>query len=222
MLRTLTSLILALTSPTHAQFFTFHQIRAPASGVTPGSQTFTASGNFTVPAYNTLTVTMWGGGGGGGDSWDWDYDSAVSGTAGGASTFSGLSAGGGGGGTDGWYDSDTGGGNGTGGGGGVASGGTTNTNGSSGSAPTGAGAPGGGGASSGGTGNIPGGGGAGNSFYGYPGGGGGSGGYVTKTFTAGQLSVGASLPVVVGNGGVGGGNYPGFNGARGEVRITWN
>ena len=67
-----------------------------------GSQTYSSPGSyaFTVPAYGSLTVQVWGaGGGGGGGSSSWN---PVSGNAGGQSYFTGsVVAGGGGGGSSG-------------------------------------------------------------------------------------------------------------------------
>lgn len=196
------------------------------STVVPGSQTFTSSGTFVVPAYNTLTVKLWGGGGAGGA-----YDGCtVSPTAGTATSFQGLSATGG----------RSGGvfGNPSGGVGGAASGGDVNSNGGAGQS---AGDGRGGNSPNGGTGgasqlamdrpgypgNAPGGGGSGGyngDDYAGPSPGGGAGAYVAKTYSAGQLTVGASISVTVGVGGNGGScnGYQGGNGATGRVEFTWN
>jgi hypothetical protein len=99
-----------------------------ASGVVPGSTTFdSGSGNYSVPAYNTLTIELWGGGAAGGPNAD-DFGSVagVNGNASTVSTYS-LSAGGG------LKSASDAGANPPGGVGGTASGGnTTNTNGNAG------------------------------------------------------------------------------------------
>lgn len=65
----------------------------PESPVTPGSQTFTSSGTFTVPdVYATLTVTIRGGAGGGAGGSGYDFLSNIdrlgnAGSPGGASSF---------------------------------------------------------------------------------------------------------------------------------------
>lgn len=179
-----------------------------------GSQTFTASGTFVVPTYTSLTVKVWGAGGGGGGSF-----ANGNGSAGGQSKFdtSGPTANGGGGGTQG--DST-----GAGGAGGTASGGDTNTTGNSGSGGNigGTGVGGNGGAANG---SPPGstglgGNGADGGFEGNGGGGGGGGGYSTKTYSAGGLTVGASITVTVG---AGGSAAPSAQaGQAGRVEITWS
>lgn len=187
--------------------------------VEAGSQTFTSSGTFTVPAYSSLTVTVWGSGGGGSSL----SGVAGNGSAGGQSSFNGaVIANGGDGGTTG-----------TDGSGGTASGGDTNTTGNSGSGAGGSGtcqggsAPGGGsGGSNGGGGSTPGGAGAGERVFDTEfsvfvcGGSGGSGGRSIKTYSSGQLTVSSGISVVVGAGGGSGGPFGGA-GARGEVQITW-
>lgn len=220
-------------------------INAPPAGVTvagcgcvvtPNSQSFSTAGshNFTVPCYNTLTVQVWGGGGGGGGQ------GGAGCTAGGpaqqSSFNSTLIANGGGGGVGScWHQTG-------GGSGGSASGGTVNTSGSNGGngtnylGGTGGASPNGGGtrtmsacsATNGNPGNAPGGGGTGGcrTAISVGGSGGGGGGYSSRTYSAGQLTVGASLPLVVGNGGNGGNGYGGNGhggaGAVGQVTITWN
>ncbi|MCC7250453.1 hypothetical protein [Hyphomicrobium sp.] len=218
-----------------------------ACSVTPGSQSFTTAGshNFVVPCYNTLTVRLWGGGGGGGGSiWSASH-SAYNGTAGGNSTFQGMTAGGGGGGQaayGSWGQNGR-----AGGTAGTASGGTTNTPGIAGGAGQNWGsspAGGNGGASpNGGTGGIggydwgaaptagtapgAGGGGAGScdDSWSNGSGGGGGGGYVQRVYSAGGLTVGQSLSATVGAAGLG---KPGEcgdvggNGAVGRVTFTWN
>ena len=151
-------------------------------------------------------------------------------TAGTATSFQGLSATGG----------RSGGvfGNPSGGVGGAASGGDVNSNGGAGQS---AGDGRGGNSPNGGTGgasqttmdrpgyagNVPGGGGSGGyngDDYSGPSPGGGAGAYVSRTYSAGQLTVGASLAVTVGAGGNGGScnGYQGGNGATGRVEFTWN
>lgn len=205
--------------------------------VTPGSQSFTTAGssNFTVPCYNTLTVKVWGAGGGGSGA------RTGNGTAGGQSKFNNaLIANGGGGATANGVFACASPGYGA---GGTASGGTTNTTGANGvkcaggtgctgpagaggNAPTITGTSGAGACTSGGaSGNTPGGGGGGGGYYASPGNGGGGGGYSTKTYVPGELTPGASLPVVVGSGGTGGTGYSSCNGGAGKVgrvTITWN
>lgn len=212
-------------------------------GVTPGSQNFNISGTFTVPAFNTLTVRVYGAGGGGGGG---GIDSNNTAEDGGQSRFNAstaLVANGGKGGKG----SQAGG---AGGAGGTASGGSTNTSGGAGEnkgpglgadnyggaggdapGPSGGdggnritaapsvGAPGDdyGGGGSGGLRNITGGG----------GGGGGAGAYCTRTYTVGGLTVGANISVVVGEGGGGSNGYlgtatKGGDGADGRVEISWS
>src|SRR3989344_8333470 len=90
-----------------------------------GSQTFTSSDTFTVPAYGTLTVEMWGGGASGGGANG--VTASVAGNSGTQSSFVGMTAGGGigpaaGSGTNGLIGGD----------GGTALNGDTNTNGEAG------------------------------------------------------------------------------------------
>jgi|GEM_PF-5501689 len=114
---------------------------ASASSVTPGSQTFTASGTFTVPAHNTLTAQCWGGGGGGANSFlHSNYFPGESlpgyyGGTGGQSSFNGtLIANGGAGGSLAIASEGQGYTPGSGGAGGTASGGDENTAGAAGTA----------------------------------------------------------------------------------------
>lgn len=182
------------------------------------------SGSFTVPTYTTaFAVQMWGAGGGGhGDS------SGTAGLDGGDTSVLGMVAGGGK-----KAGTSTVGGGGL---GGTATGGDTNVAGQRGGSGTSGGPSGkGGDAPNGGAGGAgikngpgnpgasPGGGGSGgDNASGTTGGGGGSGGMVIKTFGPGQLTPGAILDVIVGNGGPGGpGGRPGGSGARGEVRFSW-
>lgn len=197
-----------------------------AWNVVPGSQDFSSSGTFVVPAYNTLTVYVAGGGGGGGSGY---YSGSVAGAAGGASSFNGtiFANGGGGGGAGGMLAGSYG------GAGGTASGGNvSNTPGNAGTsacnATTGGSSPAGGAGgwtgptySHGTAGGAPGGGGAaGCNNLGY-GGGGGGGGLAVHTYTAGQLS--GNITVVVGSGGAGAQwSYYGGNGGNGGVYIEWN
>lgn len=231
--------------------FVFVLIFAPFVAAA-GSQTYSTPGthSFTVPAYGTLTVQVWGGGGGGGgggEAWPSDgiwVNYSYDGSAGSTSSFAGTVAGyGGGGGQCGAVVCNTGPAygdpsqnwNGAAGSGGSASGGTTNTTGSSGSAG-GSNYVGGAGGSSpngGGSGSAPGGGGPGGqgwngSLYLSPGsgggGGGGGGGYSTRAYASGALTQGASIAVVVGSGGSGGasgGSVAGTAGGAGRVTITW-
>lgn len=227
----------------------------PIRFVEAGTQTFSTAGtySFTVPTYGTLTVEVWGGGGAGGDpspSGTANYTEQTGGTA---SSFNGtVVANGGAKGIDDLNSS-----NGTftsGGAGGTASGGDTNSTGGNGASGTpdiyggdGGNAPNGGVGGSGGVidtgigtlpegGSAPGGGGGafgfGYSYSGYNGafapGGGGSGGYSTKTYSSGSLTVGASVTIIVGAGGIPGtlisGSTPnpyGGAGAPGRVSITW-
>ncbi|MBM3272738.1 hypothetical protein FJY94_05740 [Candidatus Kaiserbacteria bacterium] len=163
-----------------------------------GSQTFSAPGNhsFTVPAYETLTVEVWGAGGGasGGASVDWGVPGLRNisvGAEGEASSFSSLKATGGAGGTNarhpvyGTYVPASG------GAGGQGYGGSTNLTGGSGSGGTGgAGANGGaGGAADGSGGSWPGGGGGG---AGDAGGGGGIGAGPVACCTGGSGAAGAA------------------------------
>lgn len=184
------------------------------SNTVAGSQTYSTPGtySFTVPAYTTLTVQVWGGGGGGTGAY-------IEGTSGASSQFGAtVIAGGGGNGGD---PGD--------GGGGTASGGTTNTSGGNGSYTSGGNSPNGGaggqpGTDGDSTGNAPGGGGG--PLGEGVGQGGGGGAYSTRTYSAGQLS--GSITVVVGAGGNGdnaswNGSYMGGgDGANGRVYITWN
>jgi alpha-tubulin suppressor-like RCC1 family protein len=191
--------------------------------VVPGSQTFNSSGSFVVPAYNNLTVQVWGAGGGG--------RGYTSGGNGGYSHFNGIYAYGGNGGTT------------SPGSGGTASGGTTNQTGGAGNFIKGGdGASGGSGGAAGAAyspgqgGSAPGGGGGGGSYIdwntfnsSYLAGGGG-GGYASRTYSAGALTVGASMAVTVGGGASGGiygsdgasESWPGGGGAGGRVTFTWN
>lgn len=177
-----------------------------------GSQTYSTPGThtFTVPNYTgTLVVEVWGGGGRGGT------EGAISGGAGGQSSWNGtVIANGGAGGASSMSTCAT--------AGGTASGGTTNTTGGAANCPTGGTSPNGGvggtaGPTGGSPGTAPGGGGGGaTSFYA----GGGAGGYSTKTYSAGQLPVGSSITIVIGAGGSVVGPYAGA-GASGRVTITW-
>lgn len=184
--------------------------------ITSGSQTYSSPGiyTFVVPAYNTLTVQVWGAGGGGGGVGDENQMNAT-GSAGGASSFNGTVVGNGGLGGRGYGSAGSGG-----GAGGSASGGDTNlTGGTGGNAGNPCAGSSGGASASGGWGA----GGAGACASG----GGGAGGYSTKTYTASQLTVTSGITVVVGAGGAGAGNasppnnFVGASGASGRVHITW-
>lgn len=205
------------------------------AAVTPGNQTFTADGTFTVPNFHTLSVYVYGGGGGGGGG----ISSASLGGDGGDSSFAAPAAviGRGGKGGEGRNLG------GDGGAGGTAQGGGTNTPGEAGeNHGTGSDNYGGAGGDCAGpdggdggdrttaigkghNGTVAGGGGSG----GYRaistggGGGGGAGGYAKKTFASGQLTVGADIAVVVGAGGVGGNGFSdGGAGAVGRVYVEWS
>jgi hypothetical protein len=202
----------------------------PTITVTPGSQTFTASGTWTFQNYNSLVVKCWGpGGGGGAESTDGSNGS-------GATTFSGLTANAGAKGLS-WSNSATG------GAGGTASGGTTNTTGNAGETALGQTYGGAGGANPaagsgaggarktsvgvGNAGSSPGGAGgaaavAAGKGSSVGGGGGGAGGYVQKTYVAGDIT--ANVTVTIGTGGAGGndgGSKIGGAGARGECQLSW-
>lgn len=224
-------LSLFIPTKTNAEWTSFYTSPPPgvtvASCVTPGSQNYTTAGtySFTVPAYTTLTVQVWGGGGGGGAGSGFrnartgcmvgvNLDGGVGGQSSWNSTLFANGGNGGGGVTDRFGASAAA------GAGGTASGGTTNTTGNSGSGQTG------GTALNGGT-DYGGNGGATYSGCGASGGG-GSGGYSTQTYSAGQLTVGASITVVVGDVGAAGintyygGSYSGLAGGGGQVYISWN
>lgn len=191
--------------------------------VTPGSSNYTSPGtySFIVPNFNSLSVDVRGAGGGGGGVEIFDGDFGVvahagsNGTAGGQSYFGSVIGNGGGGGTKGngtvytfsgnpWSFSD-----GSAGAAGTASGGTTNTT---------------GGGSSGGAGAVEGT----YSAGACNGGPGGAGGRSLRTYTIGELTVGASITVVVGTRGSPGVMDPALNGsqagygAHGAVYISWS
>ena len=63
--------------------------KRPTTPVTPGSQTFTSNGTFTVPLYSTMTVTIRGGSGGGGGC-SGNIATGSNGTNGGTSSFGAL------------------------------------------------------------------------------------------------------------------------------------
>ncbi|MBB4398747.1 hypothetical protein [Bradyrhizobium sp. ERR14] len=192
--------------------------RASKPPVVPGSRTFSTAGafNFTVPNFNTLTVTLRGaGGGGGGFYYSTDYDStrypSTPGSAGGATSWNGLVANGGQPGTESNYidgvEEVI---NGSAGAAGGASGGTTNTT---------------GGGNAGGAGSYT------PSYGGGRGGNGGAGGLASKTFAVGQLTPGAVLSGTVGAPGGGGscvdpgffgGGYAGQPGTGASITFTWS
>ena len=190
-----------------------------------GSQTYSTAGShsFTVPSYATLTVTVWAGGGGASNY----YAAYYPGQSGGSSSFNGSVIAYGG------ATSDV---CGFGAGaGGTATGGDSNYTGGTGGAGSGksVGGVGGNGANGGGSGGAfdystghglagsqPGGGGAGRAGCDGAGGGGAS----VKTYTSGQLTVGGTVSVVVGAGGIAGVApiyYTSGAGAPGQVTITW-
>lgn len=224
----------------------------PLPVLADGSATYSTPGSysFTVPAYGSLTVYVWGGGGGGGAAAGSNQPST-----GGTSQFASVSATGGGYGSSGsnctelygscssYIDAHT-----AAGAGGIASGGDTNTNGvAGGTSGSGVGRPGGnapnggvgGGTASlnGAAGAAPGGGGSGEKSSHqacheanahricsgvtiYQGGGGGSGAFAAKTYNIGDLTPGSIITVVVGDGGLSIPTYGGA-GASGEVAISW-
>lgn len=200
------------------------------AAVTPGSQTFNSSGSFTVPSFNTLTVHVYSGGGGGGggginsnfvagDGGNSSFGSPTPVTSGGGKGGQGREAGGNGGSGGGNQDGEDGTATSAGSAYGGAGGSCLGPDGGSGAARNGpttgnaygvaGSAPGGGG--SGGVATGPGG-----------GGGGGAGEYKTQTFTTGQLTVGASIPVTVGAGGTAGSGWrAGGAGGQGRVVVEW-
>ena len=216
-----------------AVFFLFFVRLAYAAG----TQTFSTPGSFqfTVPVYNTMTVSVWGGGGTG-TGLDSVVGNYVSGGTGQASSFNGTVIANGG----------VGGANANGGAGGTASGGDTNTSGTAGGAGiigcsgAGGGSPNGGAggaaacpsnglSSQGNPGGSPGAGGSGyilclKGCTGAGVGGGGGAGYAVKTYVLGAIAVGTNVAVVVGAGGntstqsVG---SQGGLGAPGQVTVTW-
>jgi hypothetical protein len=210
--------------------------------VVPGATTFNSgSGNYSVPAYNTLTIEIWGAGASGGVT-----SQANNGGNSTVSTYS-LTAGGGIKSTATTYNTNQ-----LGIGGTASGGNTTNTNGGNSTSPSptnlGVGTSGAGGNSpNGGTGgaavggglgtvaagnagNAPGGGGSGHqSFIGGPAGGqakypgGGAGAYVRHVFTfgaGGAPAVGASIAYAVGAGGTSSSSPVDGAGAAGRVRFT--
>lgn len=196
-------------------------------GIEPGSQTFNTVGthSFTVPRYAQLTVEVWGGGAAGGSARTDGIENAND-VAAGNSSFNGTVIGNGG---DYLLASAA-----------AASGGDINESGEAPVLDSGRGRNAGGLAYGGGVGPAgptgvgvgaagvtPGSGGAGGRTASKVGRGGGGGGFARKTYSAGALTVGASISVVVGRGG-----FPGMTGAAGtvqqggegaigEVRITW-
>lgn len=194
----------------------------------PGTYTFT------VPAFTTMKVRVWGGGGGGGCCHvarsGWPGHPGLSGQS---SSFAALVAGGGAGGPGHFFAYTA--------AGGTASGGDVNTPGNSANGPRGGAGPNGGKASmifdaavSGNTlvgpvgeeGNRPGGGGGGGWAGANGSGGGGSGGFVEKVYASGQLAEGSTITVVVGAGAPQTGPWDGTYmktsaGAHGRVMIKW-
>ncbi len=219
--------------------------KQPNDPASSGAVDYTSYGTygFVVPLFrNSLTVQIWGAGGGGGG-----YGNLANySTTGGQSSFAGYYANGGTGGQ--MAGTDRNGGNefAAGGTGGSAYGNVSSITGNNGVTTsygvvgTGAGAPYGGGNVDPGyrqtpapSGTFPGGGGAG-FYYDFGGkfpaaaGGAGSGGYAQSVFYPGQLTVGATINAIVGQGGVSGtspnsGNYPyGGTGSDGRIYISWN
>jgi len=208
--------------------------------VVPGSTTYSTAGtyNFTVPDFNTLQVELWGGGGPGATATTTSSTSsshaAVSHGFASTITSLGLSAAGGQWGRR-WREGNGG------GAGGVPSGGDINTageaggnggtyyiNGYGGAAPNGGervNAP--TGDAIGINGVQPGGGASGGAYQsaGTVGGGGGGGAYVRKTYARGALTVGSTLSISVGAGGVpstGTSYIRGGYGATGRIRLSWS
>lgn len=194
--------------------------------------------SFPIPAYSTLTAQVWGAGGGGGTNNGVGYNAS----GGGYSVFGSVVGYGGAGGEGGTWNNGSGGGGGygssaSGGSGGSASGvcdeyGTIYgpiQGGNGGASPSGGGGGSGGGLrGQGAAGGWPGGGGGGgggtcDGSYVGGGGGGGGGGYSSYTYSAGQLGIGGSVTVVVGNGGASApyGDAPGGQGGNGRVYISW-
>ncbi len=205
------------SAPASIGIFDFYGKRV-SSPVSPGSVDFTSPGvyNFTVPSFNSMVVTIWGGGGGGGAG-----TGSQGGLAGTGSSFLSQSAGGGGGGGNSSQP---------GGGGGSATGGNVNTVGNAGGVGSdfggngfGGNAPNGGaGGTRGQNGGFPGGGGGGRDLFGFGwGSGGGSGGYVQRTYTSGEIAVGSTVSLTVGTGGLGAVLGSG-SGANGRVSISWS
>lgn len=180
-----------------------------------GSQTFNSSGTFTVPAFTSLTVYVYGAGGGGGGGGGTSFRGGSSGGPGGVGGYSAFNnvVGYGGGGGDGGPVVEW----------GI---GVAGNPGADGSASEGDGNYTGGGAS--------GGAGAGiadvwcddqNCYQTAPGAPGGKGGLAVKTYNSGELGVSSGVSVIVGVGGT-----PGSQGAQGgqaesgaggSVTITW-
>jgi hypothetical protein len=190
-----------------------------------GSASYTSPGTsyFTVPFYATLTAEVWSGSGAGGAGL---YVNPAGG-AGGSSYFDTLAASGGLGGQPANYSGAAA----SGGLGGAGYNGDTNLSGTSGGNATGGGnepgSPGAGGSDP--TGRYSGGGSGGDGSgcdpkgctYSYGGGGGGPG-YTKKTYAPGALATGAVLPVIVGAGGGGDGEYDtGYAGTAGRILISW-
>jgi len=206
------------------------------ANVVPGSQTYNVGGtySFTVPAFNTMTVEVWGGGGGGGNY----TDTGAYSPSGGNSVFHTAYAyggGGGGGAATSRYGGVVYGGAGAGGssanGNVTAIGGNAGYAGDSGILGVGAGAPNGGANAYPGyrespstAGSTPGGGGAGY-YYDTGGkfpavaGGAGSGAYAKSVFTPVMLAPSTVLTVYVGSGASSGG--AGGTGGDGKITVVW-
>lgn len=201
-------------------------------GVTPGSTTYTSPGtySFSVPAHNSLVVTLWGGGGagmgpstaptaGGSSKWDGGTASGKPQANGGAvGTSTGAASAGGA-----AYNGDTNlsGGNGAGGsssGPVGGKGGDCPNGGSGGAQVTGS-------VKAAEAGSSPGGGGGGSTYTGvYKNGGAGAGAYCRKTYAAGVYTPGAGVQVIVGNRGTdsAGNTYHGGYGGYGRASISWS
>ncbi|MBN9068650.1 MAG: hypothetical protein J0H60_19975 [Rhizobiales bacterium] len=179
------------------------------SMITAGSQTFNNNGTFTVPNYNTMTVTVngagCGGGGSTGDTLAGNTDHGVPGDDGGTGGQSAF----------GFSPSPTANG-GTGGKGGTAAGAGadgSNAGGSNGTVTSGGGGAGGA---------------AGTAIQELSGGHGGNGGKVVKTYAVASGPVpGSNVSITVGASGApgashGSGGSPGGAGAKGSVTVSWS
>lgn len=200
----------------------------PARFITPGSQLLTSGTSFVIPEHNQITFELVGGGSGG---WASNGSGLVTASRGngGATTIASLSLTANGGNLS---------------SGGTASGGSVNETGRPGGQLSGSGIDGQAGGGAGGTtigvkgnggssrntdgsgndGSLYGGGGGGarNTGFGVPGGGGG--GYLSQTYTAGSLTVGASLTYAIGAGGSGAFfvSFSGGAGRQGAIQVTWS
>ena len=221
-------------------------VNSPVPKITAGTITVTSAQSFAVPAFNTLTIEVYGGGGGGGalTAAKAAGGYATAGQPGGTSSVTGgglnISAYGGGAGNPGGVNYADGA---PGDGGGAVGGVDVNTAGSAGSGPQNGGAAAGPEGGAGGVsqarqdggyysvpGTAPGGGGSAfglsqGNYRGFAGGGGG-GGYAKTTISAqASLPIDTKLQLVVGAGGLAGLDGPrnpqAGVGAVGKIKITW-